>query len=57
MNIDGTEVKQVTDSEERDDYPTWHPDGKRLAIVSERKGKFDLYVVEVPSSDQITSKR
>ena len=56
MNLDGSEVRQVTD-EERDDYPTWHPDGKRLAIVSERKGKFDLYMVKVPSSGKITTKR
>ena len=53
----GSEVRQVTDSEERDDYQTWHPDGKRLAIVSERKGKFDLYMVKVPSSGKITTKR
>ena len=33
---------------ERDDYATWHPDGKRLAVVSERSGKFDLYLVDVP---------
>jgi hypothetical protein len=28
-----------------------------LTIVSELKGKFDLYMVEVPSSGKITTKR
>ena len=48
MNIDGSASQRITDSEERDDYPTWHPDGKHLVYVGEQAGKFDLYMVEVP---------
>jgi hypothetical protein len=28
-------------------YAAWHPDEKRLVAVSERKGKFDLWMYEV----------
>ena len=28
-------------------YPGWHPDG-RLVIVSERRGRHDLYLVDGP---------
>jgi Tol biopolymer transport system component len=38
----------VTDNPERDDYACWHPNGKQLAIVSERAGRFDLHLVDVP---------
>jgi TolB protein len=48
MNADGSNPMRVTNSPERDDYPDWHPDGKRLIVVSERRGKHDLYVVRVP---------
>ena len=49
MKADGSDVRRVTTNQERDDYAAWHPDGKRLAFVSERSGKFDLYLVELPS--------
>jgi Tol biopolymer transport system component len=48
MNADGSGLKRVTSNPERDDYAAWHPDGKRLVIVSERKGKHDLYLIDVP---------
>jgi Tol biopolymer transport system component len=48
MGIDGSNVQRVTHSEERDDYPAWHPDGKRLVYVAEQAGKFDLYMADVP---------
>ena len=47
MNLDGSELRRVTNHPERDDYPAWHPDGKRIALVSERAGRFDLYMINV----------
>jgi Tol biopolymer transport system component len=49
MNADGSGVRRLRRTPERDDYAAWHPDGKRLAIVAERDGKSDLYLVDVPS--------
>ena len=48
MDIDGKNVQQITDSEERNDYPAWHPDGKHLVFVGERGGRFDLFMVPTP---------
>jgi Tol biopolymer transport system component len=48
MAADGSAVRRVTHHPERDDYAAWHPDGRHLAVVSERAGRFDLYLVEVP---------
>nr|MBC8290533.1 PD40 domain-containing protein [Planctomycetota bacterium] len=47
MNIDGSNVRQMTDSDERDDYPTWHPNGQQIVCVSERDGDFDLCLMDV----------
>ncbi|MCP4174658.1 MAG: hypothetical protein GY758_28235, partial [Fuerstiella sp.] len=52
MNIDGSEIRRITTSDERDDYPAWHPDGRQLVIVSERNGAFDLHLADVsPPAD------
>ena len=53
MNIDGSNVRQMTSSEERDDFPTWHPNGRQIVFVSERDGDFDVYLIDV-SDDKLT---
>ena len=47
MNLDGSHLQRVTSHPDRDDYPAWHPDGKHLAVISERAGRTDLYMVKV----------
>lgn len=37
MNLNGSDVRQVTESEASDTRPSWSPDGKNLLIVSNRK--------------------
>ena len=51
VRSDGTNLQRLTDHPERDDFPAWHPDGKRLLIVSEREGDSDLYIIESDSED------
>ena len=48
INTDGSGLRRVTNHPERDDYPSWHPDGKKLVVVSERDGSHDLYLIDVP---------
>ena len=43
IQADGSGLARMTDNPERDDYPTWHPDG-RLVIISERRRRHDLYL-------------
>ncbi|MFP6574128.1 MAG: hypothetical protein VB912_03180, partial [Pirellulaceae bacterium] len=52
MNVDGQRLQRVTKHPERDDYATWHPNGIQLAIVSEREGSHDLYLVAVDNKNQ-----
>ena len=47
INADGTKLRRVTSHPERDDFPSWQPDGKHLVTVSERKGRHELFLWEI----------
>ena len=51
MNADGTGVVQVTSAVGHDEYPTWAPDGSRIAFQSDRGGKPTLYVMNADGSE------
>ena len=48
MNSVGWQIADGTNHPERDDYATWHPNGKQLLMVSERSGNHDLYLMDLP---------
>lgn len=53
MNLDGTGLRQVTTGGILDRWPTWSPDGTRLAYSSVRDGNWDIYVVDADGSNQV----
>ena len=46
MDLDGTNVRNLTNDPSWDSDPTWAPDGRRIAFVSNREGKRDIYVMD-----------
>jgi len=44
------QVVRVTDDDGGDGWPTWSPDGKRIAFHSDRGGNFDIWIVNVDGS-------
>jgi Tol biopolymer transport system component len=48
MDADGANPRRLDTGAERDDHAAWHPDGKQLLLVSERRGRSDLSLVAVP---------
>ena len=46
MDADGSNPRAVTDSENNDSMPSWHPDSKRIAFASARDGNLEIYVVK-----------
>jgi len=44
VNADGSENRPLTTGNYSDDSPKWSPDGTRLAYISDRDGKPQLYV-------------
>ncbi len=44
VNVDGSEHRPLTTGAYGDSSPRWSPDGTRIAFVSDREGKSQLYV-------------
>ncbi len=44
VNVDGSEHRPLTTGTYGDSSPRWSPDGTRIAFVSDREGKSQLYV-------------
>jgi Tol biopolymer transport system component len=51
-NADGTDRVQLTDGAAYDTYPTWSPDGQRLAFTRDENGGSDIYVMNADGSQQ-----
>ena len=46
--LQGGAPRQITHDGENNQRPRWSPDSRRIAYVSERDGKHDLYLMDVP---------
>jgi Tol biopolymer transport system component len=53
MNSDGTESRNLTpNSGPTDGWPSWSPDGTRMACTSNRDGNYEIYVMNFDGSNQ-----
>jgi len=50
MNADGSRKRKLTRDRGFDDYPTWSPDGRRIAFLRGRGARGQLYVVNADGS-------
>ncbi|MFY9610521.1 MAG: S9 family peptidase [Blastocatellia bacterium] len=48
---DGGEPQQLTRSPKRDDQPRWSSDSRRLAFISDRDGKAQVYVLSIDAGE------
>lgn len=57
QKVDGLAVTQLTSDAADDEFPTFAPDGQRLAFASNRSGTWDLYMMDRTGRNitQITS--
>ena len=51
MNADGTEVRQLTDNDDKDWVPSWSPGGDRIAFMSARGGDWEIFVMNADGTE------
>ena len=55
MNADGGNQQRLTENLKNEWYPSWSPDGKRIAFAADRKGdfvNFEIYVMDADGGNQ-----
>ena len=53
MDADGKNQRRLTNNDFDDRYPSWSPDGERIAFASEGFGNFDIYVMNADGARQV----
>ena len=51
MDADGGNQQRLTENRQNDWYPSWSPDGERIAFSSDRKGDFENFEIYVMDTD------
>jgi len=51
MNTDGNEQTNLTNNPAEDEFPSWSPDGKKIAFQSYRDGNSEIYVMILNHSE------
>ena len=53
-NLDGSNLRKLTDENVANMYPTWSPDGSQIAFLSGKPltGRFELFVMNADGSDR-----
>ncbi len=51
VDVDGTNIRRLTNNSGEDWFPAWSPDGAKIAFSSNRDGNFEIYVVDADGAN------
>ncbi len=59
MDADGSNQRNLTKHPERDGSPAWSPDGQSIAFTSNRTGRNEIHLIDIPSGkvEQLTNNK
>lgn len=52
LDLNGDDLRQLTDNDHWDVYPAWSFDGSQIAFLSWRDSNLDIYIMQADGSDQ-----
>ena len=53
MNVDGSDLRQVTTDPKFDAEPVWSPDGGRIFFITGRDRNFEIYAINIDGSGEL----
>ena len=51
VNLDGSNLRQLTDNDALERDPTWSPDGQQIVFASDRDGDLEIFVMDADGSN------
>jgi TolB protein len=57
MNVDGSDLENLSNNAANDGYPAWSPDSLRIVFHSDRTGSAEIYVMDADGAnvEQLTN--
>ena len=52
MDADGGNEQRLTENRAWDRFPSWSPDGERIAFMSQSDGNLEIYVMDADGGNQ-----
>jgi len=51
MNTDGSGRRRITEYDDHDEFPSWSPDGARIAFESDLDGNEEVFTIDVSGAN------